>query len=189
AVMKAPRTLITLKKMLFLEKIYSMKIVVTGGLGYIGSHTVVALLKEGYDVVIIDNLVNSDFSVLEGITTITHKTVEFCRFDLRDKIAVSEFFDTHRDIAGVVHFAASKAVGESMEKPLLYYENNISSLIYVLREMRRKNLSNFIFSSSCTVYGQADELPITENAPLKKAASPYGNTKKIGEDIIRDLRS
>lgn len=164
-----------------------MKILVTGGLGYIGSHTVVSLLNEGYEVVIIDNLSNSSFSVLEGITEIAHKTPEFHKLDLRNKEAVSHFFDEHQDIQGLIHFAASKAVGESVKKPLLYYENNINSLVYILQEMKKKNLSNFIFSSSCTVYGQADELPITENAPIKKAAAPYGNTKHIGEDIIEDF--
>jgi len=164
-----------------------MKILVTGGLGFIGSHTVVALLKEGFEVVVIDNLSNSSIDVLEGITKITNKAPLFLKMDLRDKNAVSNFFEEHHDIAGVIHFAASKAVGESVEKPLLYYENNINTLVFLLQEMRRKELSNFIFSSSCTVYGQADELPITENAPVKKAESPYGNTKKIGEDIISDF--
>lgn len=164
-----------------------MKIVVTGGLGYIGSHTAVCLLEGGYDVIIIDNLSNSSFSVLEGITKITGKSPEFCKVDLQEPWAVKDFFDKHKDIDGVIHFAASKAVGESVEKPLLYYQNNITSLIFLLQEMRRRALSNFIFSSSCTVYGQADELPITENAPVKEATSPYGNTKKIGENIISDF--
>ncbi|MDR6302123.1 UDP-glucose 4-epimerase GalE [Mesonia maritima] len=163
-----------------------MKVLVTGGLGFIGSHTVVCLLNEGYEVVIIDNLSNSSISVLEGITRITEKSPEFCKIDLRDKSKVADFFENHQDIDGVIHFAASKAVGESVKKPLLYYENNINTLVYVLQEMRRKQLTNFIFSSSCTVYGQADELPINENAPLKKAESPYGNTKQIGEQIISD---
>ncbi len=164
-----------------------MKILVTGGLGYIGSHTVVALLNEGYEVVIIDNLSNSSISVLEGITEIAQKTPVFHKLDLRDKAAVSDFFENNQDIDGIIHFAASKAVGESVEKPLLYYENNINSLVYVLQEMKRHDLSNFIFSSSCTVYGQADKLPITEDAPVKKAESPYGNTKHIGENIIHDF--
>ncbi|SHI50302.1 UDP-glucose 4-epimerase [Mesonia phycicola] len=164
-----------------------MKILVTGGLGFIGSHTVVALLNEGLEVVIIDNLSNSSLSVLEGITRITNKSPEFYKIDLRDKIAVSDFFEENQDIAGIIHFAASKAVGESVEKPLLYYENNINTLVNVLQELRRKELSNFIFSSSCTVYGQADELPITEAAPVKLAESPYGNTKQIGEEIIKDF--
>ena len=164
-----------------------MKILVTGGLGFIGSHTVVALLNKGLEVVIIDNLSNSSLSVLEGIAKITNKSPEFHKIDLRDKIEVSDFFEDNQDIAGIIHFAASKAVGESVEKPLLYYENNINTLVNVLQELRRKELSNFIFSSSCTVYGQADELPITEEAPVKKAESPYGNTKQIGEEIIKDF--
>ncbi|HLS30920.1 MAG TPA: UDP-glucose 4-epimerase GalE [Flavobacteriaceae bacterium] len=163
-----------------------MKILVTGGLGYIGSHTVVALLDQGYEVVIIDDLSNSTVDVLEGITEITNKTPEFHKLDLRDKIAVAKFFDQYPDLKGIIHFAASKAVGESVEKPLLYYENNVGGLIHLLRAMQKRNLSNFIFSSSCTVYGQADELPITESARLKKAESPYGNTKLIGENMIAD---
>lgn len=164
-----------------------MKILVTGGLGFIGSHTAVALLNEGFEVVIIDNLSNSSIGVLEGITKITNQTPEFHKLDLRDKERVANFFEANQDIEGIIHFAASKAVGESVEKPLLYYENNINTLVFILQEMRRKELSNFIFSSSCTVYGQADELPITENAPVKQAESPYGNTKQIGEEIIRDF--
>ncbi|WP_121665379.1 UDP-glucose 4-epimerase GalE [Mesonia aquimarina] len=163
-----------------------MKILVTGGLGFIGSHTVVCLLNQGFEVTIIDNLSNSSISVLEGITRITQESPTFSRIDLRDKQKVADFFEVNQDIDGVIHFAASKAVGESVEKPLLYYENNINTLVYVLQEMRRKQLSNFIFSSSCTVYGQADNLPITEEAPIKKAESPYGNTKQIGERIISD---
>lgn len=163
-----------------------MKILVTGGLGYIGSHTVVALLNQGYEVVIVDDLSNSSVDVLEGIAEITQNSPRFHKIDLRDKIAVAKFFSEHHDLEGIIHFAASKAVGESVEKPMLYYENNVGGLIHVLREMQKRNLSNFIFSSSCTVYGQADELPITESAPLKKAESPYGNTKLIGENIISD---
>jgi UDP-glucose 4-epimerase len=162
------------------------RILVTGGLGFIGSHTVVALLEQGYEVVIIDNLSNSSIDVLAGITKITQKTPEFEKIDLRNKEQVKNFFENHSDIHGVIHFAASKAVGESVEDPLLYYENNISSLIYILKELTRKGKANFIFSSSCTVYGQADTLPITEDAPVKVAMSPYGNTKQIGEEIIRD---
>lgn len=162
------------------------KILVTGGLGFIGSHTVVELLQQGYEVVIIDNLSNSSLDVLGGITKITQKTPEFENIDLRNKEHVKEFFEKYSDIEGVIHFAASKAVGESVENPLLYYENNISTLIYLLKELSRKESANFIFSSSCTVYGQADSLPITEDAPVKEAMSPYGNTKQIGEEIIRD---
>ncbi|MDW5287387.1 UDP-glucose 4-epimerase GalE [Formosa sp. PL04] len=162
------------------------KILVTGGLGFIGSHTVVELQNEGYEVVIIDNLSNSSRDVLKGITGVTGKEPIFEELDLRDKQAVQKFFKTHSDVKGVIHFAASKAVGESVEKPLLYYENNINTLVYVLQELDKLKYANFIFSSSCTVYGQADELPITENAPIKPAESPYGNTKQIGEEIIKD---
>jgi UDP-glucose 4-epimerase len=164
----------------------SRKVLVTGGLGFIGSHTVVALQQEGFEVVIIDNLSNSSLDVLGGITQITGKTPEFENLDLRDKSAVKNFFEKYPDIEDVIHFAASKAVGESVINPLLYYENNISTLVYLLHELDKKANAKFIFSSSCTVYGQADELPITENAPVKAAESPYGNTKQIGEEIIRD---
>ncbi|GIM57543.1 UDP-glucose 4-epimerase [Capnocytophaga canimorsus] len=162
------------------------KIVVTGGLGFIGSHTVVELQNSGFEVVIIDNLSNSSEDVLPRIVNITGKKPIFEKFDLRDKQAVIDFFQRHQDIAGMIHFAASKAVGESVEKPLLYYENNLTTLVYLLQELSKKEKAHFIFSSSCTVYGQADELPITENAPVKKAESPYGNTKQIGEEIIAD---
>lgn len=163
-----------------------MKILVTGGLGFIGSHTVVELQNEGFEVVIIDNLSNSSIEVLEGITTITNKKPQFEKLDLRVKSDVQDFFKRHSDIVGVIHFAASKAVGESVAEPLLYYENNITTLVYMLQELRDLSQKNFIFSSSCTVYGQAEELPITENAPVKPAESPYGNTKQIGEEIIKD---
>ncbi len=166
-----------------------MKIVVTGGLGFIGSHTVVELQSEGFDVVIIDNLSNSSEDVLRGIYAITGKEPIFEKFDLRDKQKVQDFFEKHNDIRGVIHFAASKAVGESVEKPLLYYENNLGVLTYLLQELLNKEGSSFIFSSSCTVYGQADEMPITENAPVKPAESPYGNTKQVGEEIIKDTCS
>lgn len=162
------------------------KILVTGGLGFIGSHTVVALQQQGFEVVIIDNLLNSSIDVLAGITKITQITPEFENIDLRNKKALIHFFDKHQDVNGVIHFAASKAVGESVENPLLYYENNLSTLIYVLQQLSKKGSASFIFSSSCTVYGQADSLPINENAPVKKAMSPYGNTKQIGEEIIQD---
>lgn len=163
-----------------------MKILVTGGLGFIGSHTVVELQNEGFEVVIIDNLSNSSKDVLVGIENITGKKPEFVEMDLREKPAVEQFFKAHPDVSGVIHFAASKAVGESVEKPLLYYENNLNTLVYILQQLSIKAESNFIFSSSCTVYGQADELPITEDAPVKPAESPYGNTKQIGEEIMRD---
>jgi UDP-glucose 4-epimerase len=163
-----------------------MKILVTGGAGFIGSHTVVELQKKGHEVIIIDNLLNSSKDVLKGIIAITGIAPEFVKLDLRDKVDVAAFFASHK-IDGVIHFAANKAVGESVENPLLYYENNIATLVYVLQEMEKHRVSSFIFSSSCTVYGQADELPITEQASIKKAASPYGNTKQIGEEIIKDV--
>ncbi|MCY2687210.1 UDP-glucose 4-epimerase GalE [Salinimicrobium sp. TH3] len=164
----------------------SKKILVTGGLGFIGSHTVVALQEKGYEVVIIDNLSNSSLEVLGGITKITRISPEFENLDLRDKQAVNHFFDKYPNIEGVIHFAASKAVGESVQNPLLYYENNLNTLVYLLQQLKEREAPKFIFSSSCTVYGQADELPITESAPVKKAESPYGNTKQIGEEIISD---
>tara|TARA_B100000787_G_scaffold164257_1_gene146770 strand:+ start:31644 stop:32651 length:1008 start_codon:yes stop_codon:yes gene_type:complete len=161
------------------------KILVTGGLGFIGSHTVVELQQSGYEVVIIDNLYNSKIEVLDSIISITGIKPTYFNIDLRDKISVEDFFNNNK-VDGIIHFAASKAVGESVNNPLLYYENNISTLVYLLLEIKKHQLSNFIFSSSCTVYGQADELPITENAPIKPAESPYGNTKQIGEEIIRE---
>ncbi|MGW9685207.1 UDP-glucose 4-epimerase GalE [Flagellimonas sp. 2504JD1-5] len=163
-----------------------MKILVTGGLGFIGSHTVVELQNEGFEVVIVDNLSNSSENVLDGIVAITGKKPIFEKFDLRDKSDVQDFFARHNDVEGVIHFAASKAVGESVENPLLYYENNLGVLVYMLQELTKLDKGNFIFSSSCTVYGQADTLPITEDAPVKPAESPYGNTKQVGEEIIRD---
>ena len=162
------------------------KILVTGGLGFIGSHTVVELQNEGYEVIIIDDLSNTRVEVLEGITEITKIRPEFVQIDLKEKEAVATFFEANK-IDGVIHFAASKAVGESVENPIKYYENNISTLVYLLKSMADNKVPHLIFSSSCTVYGQADELPITENAPVKKAESPYGNTKQIGEEIITDL--
>jgi len=163
------------------------KIVVTGGLGFIGSHTVVELQNQGFDVVIIDNLSNSSIEVLEGIERITGKKPIFSAIDLREKKEVQNFFMEHHDIAGVIHFAASKAVGESVKNPLLYYENNLGSLVYILQELQKKKEANFIFSSSCTVYGQAERMPIAETTPIQPALSPYGNTKQIGEEIIADV--
>ncbi|MGG7033782.1 MAG: UDP-glucose 4-epimerase GalE [Flavobacterium sp.] len=162
------------------------KVVVTGGLGFIGSHTVVELQNEGFEVVAIDNLSNSSEDVLDGIEKITGKKPIFEKIDLRDKTAVQNFFKRHNDVSGVIHFAASKAVGESVENPLLYYENNISSLVYLLQELTKLPEANFIFSSSCTVYGQAEKMPITEDATVQPAMSPYGNTKRVGEEIITD---
>jgi len=165
------------------------KIIVTGGLGYIGSHTVVELQSSGFEVVIVDDLSNSSLHVLDGINNISKITPTFEKLDLRIKADVSDFFKRHSDIDGIIHFAASKAVGESVEKPLLYYENNLNSLIYLLQECNKHKIHNFIFSSSCTVYGEPDALPIAENAPVKKATSPYGNTKQISEEIIFDTCS
>lgn len=164
-----------------------MKILVTGGLGFIGSHTVVELQNEGFEVIAIDNLSNSTLEVLDGIEKITGKKPLFENMDLRDKTAVQNFFSKHQNIEGVIHFAASKAVGESVENPLLYYENNINALVYVLQEITKLASANFIFSSSCTVYGQAEKMPITEDASVQPAMSPYGNTKQIGEEIITDV--
>ncbi len=163
-----------------------MKILVTGGLGFIGSHTVVELQNQGFEVVIVDDLSNSSEEVLKGIVAITNKKPLFEKLDLREKAKVQDFFKKHQDISGVIHFAASKAVGESVGNPLLYYENNINSLVYLLQELQKLPESNFIFSSSCTVYGQAEKMPITEDAAIQTAMSPYGNTKQIGEEIITD---
>jgi len=162
------------------------KILVTGGIGYIGSHVVVELQNNGFEVVIIDDLSNSSLDILDRIFEITSKNLLFEKIDLKEKKSVVDFFKRHYDIDGIIHFAASKAVGESVNNPLKYYENNIHSLVYLLQEINKLSSKKLIFSSSCTVYGQADELPITEQAPIKEPESPYGNTKKIGEQIIRD---
>lgn len=162
------------------------KVLVTGGLGFIGSHTVVELHNAGFEAVIIDNLSNSSISVLDGIEKIIGKKPLFEKIDLREKAAVQQFFAQHKDLVGVIHFAASKAVGESVENPLLYYENNLNTLVYILQELSQSPDANFIFSSSCTVYGQAEKMPITEDASVQPAMSPYGNTKQIGEEIITD---
>jgi UDP-glucose 4-epimerase len=162
------------------------KILVTGGLGYIASHTVVELQLAGYEVIIIDNLSNSSEAVLEGIERITGVLPTFEKLDLRDKQATIAFFQRHKAIDGIIHFAASKAVGESVENPLLYYENNLSTLITILQQIQYKKNTAFIFSSSCTVYGQAEYMPISEDAPVQEAFSPYGNTKQIGEEILKD---
>lgn len=162
------------------------KILVTGGTGYIGSHTAVELLEEGMQVVILDNLSNSEREVLDGITSITGTRPHFEEVDLRDRKATFGVFEKHPDISAIIHFAALKAVGESVEKPLAYYENNLLSLIHLLEAMKLFDVDHMVFSSSCTVYGEPDELPVTENAPIKKAGSPYGNTKQICEEILQD---
>ncbi len=162
------------------------KILVTGGLVFIGSHTVVELQKNGFEVIIIDDLSNTTINVLDGITEITKIQPKFVKLDLKNKQAVQTFFKNHK-VDGVIHFAASKAVGESVHKPLKYYENNIGTLVYLLQEMEANKVTNIIFSSSCTVYGQADTLPITEKAPIKPAESPYGRTKQMAEEILADV--
>jgi len=162
------------------------KILVTGGTGYIGSHTSVELIEEGYDVIIIDNLYNSEAEVADRIHKITGVKPVLKVFDLCDKEKVEGFFSKNKDIAAVIHFAAYKAVGESVNKPLEYYRNNLLSLVNLLDAMKRFSVPDLVFSSSCTVYGQPEKLPVTENAPLQPATSPYGNTKQIGEAIIRD---
>lgn len=161
------------------------KILVTGGLGYIGSHTVVALQEAGYEVIIIDDLSNADKQVLQGIERITGILPQFVQLDLRNKAEVSDFFQQYT-FHGIIHFAASKAVGESVENPLLYYENNLHSLVYLLQHCLKRDIAHFIFSSSCTVYGEPDQLPIKEEAEIKRAVSPYGNTKQIAEEILSD---
>lgn len=162
------------------------KVLVTGGLGYIGSHTVVALQEAGFKVVIIDDLSNSTKEVINGIFKITKVLPSLEIMDLRNKVDVEDFFNRNSDINGVIHFAASKAVGESVENPLLYYDNNLSSLIHLLQACDKYEIRDVIFSSSCTVYGEPDTLPITEDAPIKEPNSPYGNTKQICEEILQD---
>ena len=162
------------------------KILVTGGTGFIGSHTVVELQNEGFEVVIVDNLSNSNIEVLSGIEKITGIRPEFENIDCVDYVSMDRMFEKHNDIEAIIHFAASKAVGESVEKPLMYYRNNLVSLINLMQLMPIHKVKNIVFSSSCTVYGQPDVLPVTEEAPIKPALSPYGNTKQIGEEIIRD---
>ncbi|MBE6333377.1 MAG: UDP-glucose 4-epimerase GalE [Bacteroidales bacterium] len=164
-----------------------MKIFVTGGTGYIGSHTVVELQQAGFDVIIADNLSNSKIEVLDGIEKITGVRPEFEKLDIADAVAVHDFFKRHTDIDAIIHFAALKAVGESVQIPLEYYKNNLNTIINLLDCMKEFKVNNLVFSSSCTVYGQADELPVSESTPRKEAESPYGNTKSISEDIMRDV--
>ena len=164
------------------------RILVTGGTGYIGSHTTVELMQQGYDVVIVDNLSNSNADVLDGIEAIVGTRPPFEQVDCNDAVAMADVFARYTDIVGVIHFAASKAVGESVEQPLLYYRNNLMSLVTLLEQMKAHNVHNIVFSSSCTVYGQptTEHLPVDETAPIQVALSPYGNTKQINEEIIRD---
>ncbi len=163
------------------------KILVTGGTGFIGSHTVVELQQAGYDVIIVDNLSNSKIEVVDNIEKITGKRPEFENFDLSNRADVMSFFLRHKDIDATIHFAAFKAVGESVFKPLEYYRNNLNSLMNILEAMNATGVKNLVFSSSCTVYGQPEHLPVTEGTPRLPATSPYGNTKAVNEDIMRDF--
>ncbi|MEM9325604.1 MAG: UDP-glucose 4-epimerase GalE [Bacteroidota bacterium] len=162
------------------------KILVTGGAGYIGSHTVVALMQAGYDVLIIDDLSNSEIRAIDGIKTITGKDPLFEQIDLTDREATAQCLRRHADINGIIHFAAKKAVGESVVRPLYYYRNNIDSMINLLELMGDNEIQHIVFSSSCTVYGQPDQLPVTEATPFKPAESPYGYTKQVCETILKD---
>ena len=166
-----------------------MKILVTDGTGYIGSHTVVELQNRGIEVIIVDDFSNSSADVLDNIALISGKKPLFEQFDLSDAVKTSAFFSNHCDIMGIIHFAAFKAVGESVEEPLKYYRNNLVSLINILQGMKDNGIINIVFSSSCTVYGQPEKLPVKEDAPIQKAWSPYGNTKQISEEIINDTSS
>ena len=163
------------------------KILVTGGTGYIGSHTTVELQASGYDVVIIDNLSNSNLEVLDGIERISGIRPEFIQGDCTDMVCLNDVFEKHPDIIGIINFAASKAVGESVSNPILYYRNNLNTLMNLLELMPKYNVKGLVFSSSCTVYGEPDVNPVTEKSPIKVATSPYGNTKQICEEIISDF--
>lgn len=164
-----------------------MKILVTGGTGYIGSHTVVELLEKGYEVLIIDNLSNSNFEVIDKIEKISGKKPDFEKLDLCNEKELEKYFEKNKDIKAVIHFAAFKAVGESVQNPMMYYRNNVSGMINLLNEMLKNDIKNIVYSSSCTVYGEADSLPVTEDSPIKKAESPYGFTKQIGEQMLIDV--
>jgi UDP-glucose 4-epimerase len=164
-----------------------LKVLVTGGTGYIGSHTVVELQNSGYVTIIVDNLSNSTADVTDRIEKITGKRPGFVKLDLCDAQALGNFLDLNKDIDSVIHFAAFKAVGESVQDPLMYYRNNVSGMINLLNEVSKRKIDNFVYSSSCTVYGEADKLPVSEDSPIKKAESPYGFTKQIGEQMLYDL--
>ncbi len=162
------------------------KILVTGGTGYIGSHTTVELIQQGYEVLIIDNLSNSEAFIIDRIEQITGVRPKFYEFDLLDQEKLDAFFIQNKDIQGIIHFAAAKAVGESVQIPLHYYRNNLVTMINLLEAMKKHQVKHFVFSSSCTVYGQPDQLPVTEHAPIKPAESPYGYTKQVNESILKD---
>jgi len=164
-----------------------MKILITGGTGYIGSHTIVDLINNGFEVISADSYINSDGSALKGIEDITGKKIKNYKVDLRDKVATENIFKENPDIAGVIHFAALKAVGESVEKPVLYFDNNINSLLNILDNIIKYDVKYFVFSSSCTVYGSPDKLPVDENTPIQEAESPYGRTKQVSEMIAKDV--
>lgn len=166
-----------------------MKILVTGGTGYIGSHTVVELQKKGFEVIIVDNLSNSYANVVDKIEQISGIRPAFEEFDLTDNEKTYDFFNRHPDLNGIIHFAAYKAVGESVNDPLMYYRNNLGSLVNILENMKTHKIENLVFSSSCTVYGQPEILPVSEGSPILKAMSPYGNTKQISEEVITDTSS
>ena len=176
----------TIKRFFSKNSNNNKKILVTGGMGYIGSHTVVELIKEGYEIYIIDNLVNSNIGVLDGIEKITGVRPHFDNIDCTDYVAMDRFFSKNEGIKAIIHFAALKAVGESVKTPLPYYNNNVVSLVNILELMPIHKVKGLVFSSSCTVYGQPNELPVSETSPIQKALSPYGNTKQICEDIITD---
>ena len=159
------------------------KILLTGGTGYIGSHTAVELIHQGYEVIIVDDLTNSEHRAIESIEKITGTKPEFHQFDLRNSPSLEKLFKDNK-FDGIIHFAAKKAVGESVEKPLLYYDVNLNSMLNLLKLMELHKVSNLVFSSSCTVYGQPSRLPVTEDTPFALAESPYGHTKQIGEDIL-----
>lgn len=163
------------------------KILVTGGLGYIGSHTVVELVNHGYEPVIVDDLSNTSLNMLEGIKSITGQDIPFFKEDVRNIDAMSTILKDN-NIQAVIHFAAFKAVGESVQEPLKYYDNNIGGLVNLLKAMKAAHVKNIVFSSSCTVYGEPDVSPVNEQSPIKKANSPYGNTKQIGEEILADCQ-
>lgn len=174
--------------MTFLQKNKYMKekILITGGTGYIGSHTAVELIEQGYEVVIIDNLSNSESFIVDRIEQITGNKPKFYQLDLLEEDKLDDFFAENKDLKGIIHFAAAKAVGESVEKPIYYYKNNLGGMLNLLNAMNKYNIKNFVFSSSCTVYGQPDKLPVTETAPIKPAESPYGYTKQVCENILHD---